>query len=109
MENKIITVKPDEITTIEVSGAFLSRLNNMLVRLLTEYGPEESLLLMTEIRQKIEGVTTEISPKAADLMALISLINTIETSFRLQGKTTIENIDPQAGEQKQHNQQTQEM
>ena len=105
MENKIITVKPDEITTIEVSGAFLSRLNNMLVRLLTEYGPEESLLLMTEIRQKIEGVSADISPKAADLMALISLINTIETSFRLQGKTTIENIEPKSGEAKMQNEQ----
>lgn len=107
MENKIITVKSDEITTIEVSGAFLSRLNNMLVRLLTEYGPEESLLLMTEIRQKIEGVTPDISPKAADLMALISLINTIETSFRLQGKTTIENIEPNLTDtNSQNNQQT---
>ena len=99
MENKIITVKPEEITTIEVSGAFLSNLNNMLVRLLTEYGPEESLVLMTEIRQKIEGTESNISPKAADLMALLSLINTIETSFRLQGKTTIENINPQTSSQ----------
>lgn len=92
MEKKIITVKPDEITNIEVSGAFLSDLNNMLLHKVMSMEPEESMVLMKEIQSYIEdGV--KMSPEAADLFTLVTLINTIETSFRLQGKTKQEKID----------------
>lgn len=89
---KIKTVKPDSMTTINVSGSFLKILEGMLTRMLSKMNEEEALKIYADIHDSHDDMEL-MSDDSKDIYILMSLIKTIEVSFTEEGKVKEEEIE----------------
>lgn len=94
MENiNIQTVSPDAITSVKFSGAFLDRINNLIIYSLNQMGTEKAAETMALINSSITNNTPIDNIDAYNLQTLLILSNAIESAFKLEGKITILNPD----------------
>lgn len=86
---KIPFVKNDAITSVEFSGAFLSRLYDLLYYYVAK--------LKIDVAQLKENIKKEIDPKDDDeynAITIVILISEIERNFKKAGLVDYEEVNP---------------
>lgn len=96
----IITVKPESIVSIEISGGFLSKLNALLLRYMSSIPVDDLPVLMYQIKQYNEGDTESLDDdRAKDLNTLLTLINVIDAKFKTNGLVSSNKVEYETTEQ----------
>lgn len=89
---KVKTVKPEAITSIEVSGSFLNALNQVLVNMIASKSEEEALEIFADIHDSQDDLSL-MEDKTKDVYILMTLVKAIENSFDAEGKVASGEIE----------------